>query len=384
MKLENVILRDTRANQPAATAVAIGTWYYVTDESVTERSNGTAWQDCSDAGSGIPETLIDAAGDLIYGSAADTAARLAIGTAGQVLTVNAGATAPEWAAAGGGGTVSPSQFEARLTLTTAVPVTTSDVTAATTVYLTPFKGNLLALYSGSAWASFTLTEISIAVPATTDTMYDIFVYDSGGLTLEAVAWTNDTTRATALVVQDGVYVKTGATGRRYVGSFRTTGVSGQTEDSFVKRFCWNYYNRVERPMRVFEATDSWTYTTATYQQANASTANQLAMVIGVSEDAVVANLQHMVSNTSTGVSTQAAIGLDSTSAYATGCTPGVTPIVTTSVLFSLISQYRGYPGIGYHYLAWLERSQATGTTTWYGDNNSPTVIQSGMTGIIRG
>lgn len=40
--------------------------------------------------------IIDAAGDLIYGSAADTPARLAIGTAFQELTVNSGATAPQW------------------------------------------------------------------------------------------------------------------------------------------------------------------------------------------------------------------------------------------------------------------------------------------------
>ncbi len=49
-------------------------------------------------------TTIDAAGDLLYGTAADTVGRLAIGTAGQVLKVNAGATAPEWGAASGSAT----------------------------------------------------------------------------------------------------------------------------------------------------------------------------------------------------------------------------------------------------------------------------------------
>lgn len=48
----------------------------------------------------ILDTLIDAAGDLIVGMAADTVARLAIGTAGQVLQVNAGATAPAWSMPG--------------------------------------------------------------------------------------------------------------------------------------------------------------------------------------------------------------------------------------------------------------------------------------------
>lgn len=44
-----------------------------------------------------PLTILDAAGDMSYASAADTVARLAIGTARQRLTVNAGATAPAWA-----------------------------------------------------------------------------------------------------------------------------------------------------------------------------------------------------------------------------------------------------------------------------------------------
>ena len=49
--------------------------------------------------------LITTAGDLLYGTAADTVARLGIGTAGQVLTVNSGATAPQWSSAGGGYTL---------------------------------------------------------------------------------------------------------------------------------------------------------------------------------------------------------------------------------------------------------------------------------------
>jgi len=55
------------------------------------------------ANAAIPKSLVDAAGDLIYATANDTPARLALGTAGQVLQVNSGATAPEWATASGGG-----------------------------------------------------------------------------------------------------------------------------------------------------------------------------------------------------------------------------------------------------------------------------------------
>lgn len=48
-------------------------------------------------------TVVDAAGDLLYGTAADTLGRLAIGTANQVLAVNSGATAPEWKTISTGG-----------------------------------------------------------------------------------------------------------------------------------------------------------------------------------------------------------------------------------------------------------------------------------------
>lgn len=50
----------------------------------------------------VAKSLVDAAGDLLVGSAADTVARLAMGTASQVLRVNSGATGLEWAAAAGG------------------------------------------------------------------------------------------------------------------------------------------------------------------------------------------------------------------------------------------------------------------------------------------
>lgn len=52
----------------------------------------------------IPDTIIDAKGDLIAGTAPDTVARLPVGTNGQVLTADsAEATGLKWAAAGGGG-----------------------------------------------------------------------------------------------------------------------------------------------------------------------------------------------------------------------------------------------------------------------------------------
>lgn len=276
--------------------------------------------------------------------------------------------------------------EFRMTLTTGVPVTTSDVTGATTVFVTPYKGINMALYDGTNWHMRTSTEMSIAVPNTTSTMYDLFCFDNSGTpTLELLAWTNDTTRATALTTQNGVLVKTGATTRRYLGSFRTTGVSGQTEDSFAKRFVWNNSNRVARPMRVTEATASWTYTTATVRQANGAAANQLDFIVGFSEDMVMAETLVGVGNSSANISVWSGIGLDSTSSSATGCVGAIVSSGAAGFNVQLRAVYRGFPGVGRHFLSWLELSAATGTTTWI-SGTAVTGIndKSGIMGTIFG
>lgn len=277
------------------------------------------------------------------------------------------------------------EMSGRLTLTSGTAVTTSDVTAATTVYYALRGGNRIWLYDGTLtlWKPYVFAELSVAVPATTATVYDVFVYDNAGtLTLDATAWTNDTTRATALTTQNGILVKSGATGRRYVGSFRTTGVSGQTEDSVAKRYVWNYYNRVLRPMRVLEATNSWAYTTATLRQANAAAANQLDMVIGVSEEPVKASVYAACNNTNALAIGVVAVGLDSTTTMASGCIapPTITP--SANGYTNPEAHWMGYPGIGRHTLVWLEYAEVAGTMTWYGDNNNPTIQQSGILGEL--
>jgi len=78
-------------------------------------------------------TVIDAAGDLLYGTAADTLARLAIGTAGQVLTVNSGATAPQWAAPASGVPANDNNFVSTQQSTTSNSFTDLTTTQAVTV-----------------------------------------------------------------------------------------------------------------------------------------------------------------------------------------------------------------------------------------------------------
>jgi hypothetical protein len=74
------------------------------------------------------------AGDIDYYTSSTAKARIAIGTAGQILRVNAGATAPEWAAPAGG-KIKQVQF-ASLT-TTATTTSTSFTDTGLSVSITP-------------------------------------------------------------------------------------------------------------------------------------------------------------------------------------------------------------------------------------------------------
>ncbi len=56
------------------------------------------------AAAAIPKSTVTTAGDVIYATGSGTVTRLGIGTANQVLRVNSGATAPEWATPASGST----------------------------------------------------------------------------------------------------------------------------------------------------------------------------------------------------------------------------------------------------------------------------------------
>lgn len=292
-----------------------------------------------------------------------------------IVTVNSSGTVTAYSPASAAGVTSNFPAQGRLTLTTAVPVTTSDVTAATTLYFTPYKGNQIATYSGSAWTLSTFAEKSITLASLTANLpYDVFIVDST-LALELLAWTNTTTRATAIVLQDGIYCKTGALTRRYLGTICITGTTGQCEDSLLRRFVYNYYNAILRPMRAVDTTDSWNYGTTTWRQANGATANKVEYICGVNESPVVAEVQG--SNTSNGSSGAVGIGLDATNANSAQILHDATPLTTSGIARAT---YRGWPGIGYHYLAWIEYSRVL-TSTFLGDGGLVDQ-QSGITAEV--
>jgi len=134
-----------------------------------------------------------AANNVLLGNGTSALQTVAPGTSGNVLTSN-GTTWTSAASTGGGGG-SNSIADGRLTLTSGSPVTTADVTAATTLYYTPCAGNSISLFDGtSTWTVRTFSELSLSLSGyTANTNYDIYAFWNGSaVTLESQTWGTDT------------------------------------------------------------------------------------------------------------------------------------------------------------------------------------------------
>lgn len=283
--------------------------------------------------------------------------------------------------------------DVRLTLTSGTPVTTADVTGAASVFATPYVGSgggpaYCAFFDGvSTWAPVPVVEVQVSLGTLSSGLpYDVFCFNSSGtMACDApVAWTNTTTRATALATQNGVLVKSGTTTRRYFGTFLTTSTT-TTEDSATKRDVWNYYNRVRRPVVRLESTVSWTYNLAAYRQANGSAANQIEIVVGVAEVPLDLRIVASAGNNAANTVMMVAISEDSTTTPSTSAViQQVQQQAAAGLAMPLSSSLVKYPAIGRHFYAWLEFvSVAAGATTFIGTTGTGSP-QSGLIGIFEG
>lgn len=279
--------------------------------------------------------------------------------------------------------VDPQICDGRLTLSTGVPAPVSDISSSANVYFTPYLGGRIALYvQDYGWRLYSFSELTLDISGVADAKnIDVWVYDDAGtLTLAYTEWSNDTLRATALVRQDGVLVKTGALGYRYLGTVRTSG-AGVSCDTLLKRFVWNFYNRTIRPLQKLVETDSWTYGTATWRQWNADTDNKVEFVIGVDEDMVHMDVLALFNRVSGYAYGYIGVCLDNTNASDSTLKP--IGWSSTNNYNSTISIFNGFAGIGYHYLALVEYAWAA-NVVYAGDIGIPANNQAGCAGWMKG
>lgn len=280
--------------------------------------------------------------------------------------------------------------QGRLTLTTAVPVMTSSVASAATIYYTPYQGDMLPIYDGTYMVPTTFSELSQSTTDTTKNpaaigvskVNDWFVWNDGGTIRlsHGPDWTSDTARSagTALVLVNGIYLNNAsitngpaASRGTYVGTTRSDGssrlnwivggfASGGTAGNLA---VWNSYNRVPVTAVIGDTTTSWTYGVAgTWRAANNSATMRCSMVRGLDVDQVYAEYCAVVAPGSA-TSPTAGIGLDSTTVFS-GTSGFATTAASTNVQIS--GKYSGIAGLGYHYVSALEYNSTATASNWYG------------------
>lgn len=144
------------------------------------------------ANAAIPKSIVDAAGDLIYATANDTVARLALGTANQQLRVNSGATAPEW--------FTPAAAASGLTLITSTTLSGAASKNVDSVFTSTYKFYLIKYVGQSSNANDEIY-LRFRTGGTTNTNASYYK-QSINLTSTTVSGVTDTTGQTAIYLGD--------------------------------------------------------------------------------------------------------------------------------------------------------------------------------------
>jgi hypothetical protein len=154
-------IQASSTSQSGAVQLTDSTSSTSTTTAATPNSVKTAYDLANGA---IAKSIVDAKGDLIAATAADTVSRLAVGTNGQVLTADStAATGMKWASAAGGGKVLQVVFAS--TNTQVVVATTTPTDTGLTASITPSAttSKILVIYNQNLFAERNTTGVAGAV-----------------------------------------------------------------------------------------------------------------------------------------------------------------------------------------------------------------------------
>jgi hypothetical protein len=297
---------------------------------------------------------------------------------------------------GMGGTNGPSiRPQGRLTLVTGSPLMGSSTTNVNTMYYTPSAaGNGVPIWNGTSWQSYAITAdlTNVTTDATTNpaavastSNYDLFIWNNAGtVTLSrGPVWTNNTTRANALAVINGLFVNTSAITNgpaanlgTYVGSARSSATSlwtftygGTASGGTAGQLnVWNEYNRSDFNSCVVDSGVSYTLTASTVREQRASTGMQNNYMVGVIED-----VYHVFDNSEmTTVAVAGAVGYQGVGNDITTTMNGFR-FLPNSGASATTTVFNGYyhaivPNIGLHFFAALEAGDGTNANTFNSGN----------------
>lgn len=274
---------------------------------------------------------------------------------------------------------------------------TSDRTAQGTLYDVPCIPSGMATggigfmttWDGTRRRVQEIGQVNLSLTLTSGKNYDVFRKNSDLSLVLSNAWTNDTTRADALATAGGLIVADSDNTYVWRGTIRASasnvtadsgGATGTTQVG-GQRFVWNSCNQIDRPLKVIDTDNFWSYATATIRQAQAASGNKVEYVTGDAKSPVRALLVVGNQNASAGT-TQVGVGVDSTTTFS-GLRGIGYNLTGAAVVTTLIGEYAGHPGLGYHYLSWNEIGAAGGAGNYfYGDAGDNT--QSGLIAWLMG
>ena len=289
--------------------------------------------------------------------------------------------------------------QGRLTLTSNTPVMTADALAATSVYYTPYQGNIVPIYDGANMQSYTFGQLTMALNSSNQTsghIYDLFVFlNSSVVTIAAgPAWSSSTARGTGagtteLQQIDGLWVnantitlKNGSTTyssipvgeATYVGSVYMT-ANGQTAMQFKPTSAaggtnniaglWNAYNRVSMCSMERDSTGSYTYSSATWRAANGSNSNRVTWLDGLQQTPVTVRLKVVGATATAGAQIQFGVHLNSVAGPDHVSAIGSPTSNVTDNIESVYSEESFTPQLGLNFVQAMEASINGATASFY-------------------
>lgn len=265
----------------------------------------------------------------------------------------------------------------------------TDVTAATTLYYTPYVGNQIPVWNGSSFTILAFPELQIVLSASAQsasTIYDVCVSNQNGTPVGVIgpAWSNSSGGTSArgtgngsaqLTYENGILVNAvqiisnnGATTYTvpalectYVGSIFIDGTGGQvsnyrTYGQSRKWGVWNAYWRVPVCLLAGDSTATWNYGTNTFRPSNNNTANSLTVFSGLQQETYNLDFQQSYVGGTSGFTTLG-IGWNSTTVPSGAL--GVLPTVTNTISATTRAILMEPPSLGINVATSLEASDAT-------------------------
>jgi len=302
--------------------------------------------------------------------------------------------------------------QGRLTLTSNTPVMTADATAQTSIYYTPYQGNIVPIYDGANMQCYTFGQLTMTLNTSNqlnNKNYDLFVFLnsevvtigagpdwSAGTTPGSLTARGSGTGSTQLQQIDGLWVnantitlKTGSTTysniavgqATYVGSVYMT-ANGQTQfnikpapanggsNGFVG--FWNAYNRVSLKTISRDNSGSYTYASNTWRGMNGNNNNRISWVDGLAQTSLSAGLKTLAGTATASAQINIGVSLNSNSTAPNIYATGDSPTATLGDDYATICSEESFPPqLGFNFLQAMEQSGNAVTATF-----APNAVQA--------